>query len=156
MAPTPSIALQSFTDEVRRFTRDHPELNRLISGVESSDRTIHYCITLAIDEWNSTPPLETRSLENFPSRFVLLYLTIIHLLVSASILKMRNKFRYVDGQWTSDTEPQAELYPQMIGLLRQQVAQVMRDIKVANNIASAWGRGVHSEYGWINGWYGYT
>ena len=156
MAPTPTITRAVFAEEVRGFMRDHPALNRLIVGNESSNRMIDYCMTLAIDEWNTTPPQDARAFETFPSRVILLYLTIVHLLFSVSLLKTRNRLRYVDGGWSSDPESQAEDYLRMIQMIRSQIAPQMMSLKVSNNIENAWGGGVSSEYAWINTWYGYT
>ena len=50
---------------------------------------LEYCACLAIDEWNTTPPLSNVGISSFPSRFILLQLTLCHLLTSVGILKSR-------------------------------------------------------------------
>lgn len=151
--PAP-LSFADFVPEVRAYIRDFPELNRLISGEESSSRMIEYCAHLAIDEFNTMPPLTTYGISAFPSRTVLLYLTICHLLTSVGILKSRNRFQYSDGGWSSDTEQQDTLYMNWIQLLRGQVKPQAQSLKIAINIEGGWGAGVGSEYGWIHGWYG--
>lgn len=150
----PGLTKDIFINEVRAFMRDFPELNRLISGEESSDRMIEYCTWLAIDEWNTTPPLAQVSLQTFPSRSILLYLTIVHLLTSVGILKSRNRFNYNDGGFSVQTEIQDELYLRWAQMLRSQVAPQVRQLKTALNIEGGWNAGVGSEYGWIHGWFG--
>jgi len=115
---------------------------------------IEYCAHLAIDEFNTTPPLTKYGIGAFPSRTVLLYLTICHLLISVGILKSRNRFQYSDGGWSSDTEQQDSLYMNWAQLLRSQVKPQAQALKIAINIEGGWGAGVGSEYGWIHGWYG--
>lgn len=137
--------------------RDWPELNRLIEGVESSNRFIGYCVWLAIDEWNTTPPLSSHSLSDFPSRVILLNLTLIHLLTSVGILKSRNRFRYNDGGFSVETETQADEYQRWVQLLRatsQASDQKIQSLKRALNIEGGWGAGIGSTYGFINGWFG--
>lgn len=151
--PAP-LTFADFVPEVRAFLRDFAELNRLISGEESSNRMIEYCAHLAIDEFNTTPPLTKYGIGAFPSRTVLLYLTICHLLISVGILKSRNRFQYSDGGWSSDTEQQDSLYMNWAQLLRSQVKPQAQALKIAINIEGGWGAGVGSEYGWIHGWYG--
>jgi hypothetical protein len=134
--------------------RDFPELNRLISGEESSDRMVQFCAWLALDEWNTTPPLSSHAFSDFPSRSLLLRLTIIQLLTSVGMLKARNRFTYNDGGFSVQTEEQDTLYMNWIQFLRSQVVPQMRDLKTALNIEGGWDAGVGSEYGIIHGWYG--
>lgn len=151
--PAP-LTFEDFIPEVRAFLRDFPELNRIISGEESSNRMIEYCTHLAIDEFNTSPPLTSYAISNFPSRSVLLRLTVCQLLTSVGILKSRNRFQYSDGGWSSDTEQQDTSYMNWIQLLRSQTMPHMQNLKIALNIEGGWGAGVGSEYGWIHGWYG--
>ena len=152
----PALAMEQFRSEVRGYVRDFPELNRLISGEESSDRMIEYCAFLALDEWNTTPPLSGNSIADFPSRIILLQLTICHLLTSVGILKSRNRFMYNDGGFSVQTEDQDTAYTRWIQLLRSQTEPKMLRLKVALNIRGGYGAGLSSEYGWIHGWYGLT
>lgn len=149
-----ALDLENFKSEVRGYIRDFPELNRLIVGEESSDRMIQYCVFLALDDWNTTPPLASNTVSDFPSRVILLQLTLIHLLTSVAILKSRNRFVYNDGGFSAQTEEQDGAYLQMAALLRSQVDPKIMRLKVALNIAGGYGAGLPSEYTWINSWYG--
>ena len=152
--PLSPLSEDQFPDEVRSFMRDHPELNRLISGGESSTRLIEDCMWLALDEWNTTPPLMNHRVENFPSRVLLLQLTLCHLLTSVGILRSRNRFRYNEGGFSAETDSQDGLYQRWIQLLRAQAAPGMQSLKVSMNIASGWGGGIGSDYAFVHGWYG--
>jgi hypothetical protein len=136
--------------------RDHEELNRLISGEETSNRLITYCMWLGVDEFNITPPIlgKVTAVDQFPSRYILLYLTIIQVLTSVGLLKSRNRFTYSDGGFSVKTEEQDQLYQRWIGLMRQQISPLIQRYKVSANIEGGWDAGVGSEYGWIHGWYG--
>lgn len=148
------LSLEQFKSEVRGYLRDFPELNRLISGEESSDRMIEYCTWLAIDEWNTTPPLSAHKISDFPSRLILLQLTVCHLLTSVGILKSRNRFVYNDGGFSVQSEEQDAVYTRWIQLLRSQLNPRINRLKIAMNISDGYGSGLGSEYGWIHGWYG--
>ena len=147
---------EGFIQEVRNYLRDFSELNRLITGEESSSRMIGYAVDLALDEFNTTPPLMAYNISDFPSRVVLLHLTLIHLLTSVGILHSRNRLSYNDGGFSVDTETQDDRYQRWIQLLRSQVDPMLTRIKVALNIEGGWGAGVQSEYAWVHGWYGYS
>mgnify|MGYP001579391306 CR=1 FL=1 len=150
----PPLETRQFVSEVRAYIRDFPELNRLIAGHETSDRLMEYMVWLALDEWNTTPPLSSQTVETFPSRAILLSLTLCHLLTSVGILKSRNRMPYSDGGFSVDTETQDDSYPKWIQLLRSQVNPRILQLKIALNIAGGWGTSVRSEYALIHGWYG--
>ena len=147
------LSNEQFISEVRAYIRDFPELNRLISGEESSDRMIHYCICMALDEYNVTPPLSNNIISNFPSRTILIQLTLCHLLTSVGILKSRNRFIYSDSGFSVQTETQDDRYVRWIQLIRSQLTPMINRLKVAINISEGYGASLGSEYGWIHGWY---
>lgn len=151
---TPPLTMDQFVAEVRAYIRDFPELNRIIRGAETSNRMMQYCVILALDEWNTTPPLASTSLSTFPSRSILLQLTICHILMSVGLLKSRNKLPYSDGGFSVDTETQDESYQRWISLIRAQLNPRITQLKISLNIAGGWGASVSSEYAWINSWYG--
>tara|TARA_B100000035_G_C20966928_1_gene539157 strand:- start:25 stop:489 length:465 start_codon:yes stop_codon:yes gene_type:complete len=150
---TTPLTMDQFTSEVRGYIRDFEELNRLISGEESSDRMIQYCIGLALDEYNVKPPLSSNTISNFPSRSILLQLTICHILTSVGILKSRNRFQYSDSGFSVQSEAQDDRYVRWISLIRSQVDPMIMRLKIAINISEGYGASLGSEYGWIHGWY---
>ena len=156
MAILTTLTMDQFISEVRSYLRDFSELNQLIAGEETSDRMIQYCICLAIDEFNVLPPLSGYNVADFPSRSILLHLTVCHILTSVGILKSRNRLTYSDSGFTVDTETQDDRYARWITLIRSQLNAQIRQLKTALNIADGYGASLGSEYGWIHGWYGIT
>lgn len=156
MAILTALTMDQFISEVRGYLRDFSELNQLIAGEETSDRMIQFCVCLAIDEFNTLPPLSSYIVSNFPSRNILLQLTICHILTSVGILKSRNRLAYNDSGFSVDTESQDDRYVRWISLIRSQLNAQIRQLKTALNIADGYGASLGSEYGWIHGWYGIT
>ena len=113
------VPVQQLINTVRLYLRDYPELNRLIRGVEHSDRMIAWAIADAIDDWNSTPPLiPPAQLTNFPSKSLLLRGAVISLLESIGLLMTRNHLTFSDGGiqvGVSDKTPLIQSWLQLIG-----------------------------------------
>ena len=146
-----------YVNLVRAKMRDYAELNRLIAGRESSDRDIATALLLALDDWNTTPPLlDAASLTNFPARALLIDGTIIQILQSVGLLQTRNHMQYSDGQGvqvgTSDKAPQLMAW---LNMFVSSYEQKKFRYKQAKNLADAMGnrRGVASEYVDINGFF---
>ena len=141
---------------VRAKLRDHPELNRLIEGRETSDREIAFAVMEAIDDFNTTPPLiGNYNIDNFPSISLLIRGTVINVLESVGLLQTRNQMSYSDGQGVgvgiSDKTP---LLMNWIQLYQGQYEQKKFRLKQAINLNGALnGGGVPSEYVLINGYF---
>src|SRR5258708_5945987 len=95
--PSQNLPLAQFVQMIRNYMRDHAELNRLIQGVEHSDRLIAWAVIDAIDDYNSTPPLTRVGLTNFPSMSILRLGTVINLLESVGLLMTRNQISFSNG-----------------------------------------------------------
>lgn len=151
--PSNNLPLTMFIQRVRAFMRDYPELNRLIKGQEHSDRLIAWAVVDAIDNFNTTPPLTSYGLTNFPSAYLLRMGTVIILLESVGLLTTRNHLPFSDGgiQVASD---KTQLLQSWIQLFTNKYEQKTKDLKIALNIEGGWGAGVNSEYRWVNGFYG--
>lgn len=152
--PSHDVALEQFIGSVRLFMRDYSQLNRLIAGQEHSDRMIAWAVVDAIDDFNSTPPLTNYTLTNFPAMSILLRGTVINLLQSIGLLQTRNHLTFSDGGLqvgVSDKTPLIQSWIQMFGNSYEEKKQ---RLKIALNIEGGWGGGVHSEYAWVNGFYG--
>ena len=140
---------------VRTYIRDHHELNRLLSGQETSNRTIQLGARMALDEWNARSPVPFQTPAQFPSLTLLIQMTAIHVLTSAGIHYSRNRLPFSEGQFRADTERAADEYPKWIQFFRQSVEVMMASLIPRLNIESAWGaRGVSSEYALFSAtWY---
>ena len=153
--PARRLAFKQMIGLARDFMRDHAQLNRLIQGVEHSDRLIAWSIADTLDDWNTTPPLiGPVNIESFPSRRLLLRGTVINLLESSGLLQTRNHLTFSDGGIQVGISDKTALIQSWIQLFKNDYESKKLRLKVAINIEQAWGGGVHSEYLWTNGFYG--
>lgn len=152
--PENDIAFRQFVAVVRQFMRDYPELNRLIQGEEHSNRMISWAILDALDDFNTTPPITQLQLTSFPSRYLLLRGTVISLLESLGMLMTRNQLTFSDGGIQVGISDKTNLLMNWIQMFTNKYEQKKKELKIAMNIESGWGGGVHSEYLWMNGFYG--
>jgi hypothetical protein len=152
--PEDDLPLRSFVSIVRAFMRDYPELNRLIQGVEHSDRMIAWAILDALNDFNTTPPLTSFPLKTFPSKHILLRGTAISLLESLGMLMTRNQLTFSDGGIQVGISDKSGLLMSWITLFTNKYEEKKKQLKIALNIEGGWGEGVSSEYLWMNGFYG--
>lgn len=153
-APIQNLALEQFIGTVRLFMRDYPALNRLIAGEEHSDRMIAWAIVDALDDFNSTPPMTNFGLTTFPSSSILLRGTVINLLQSVGLLMTRNHLTFSDGGLQVGVSDKTPLIQSWIQMFSNIYEEKKKQLKIAMNIEGGWGGGVHSEYSWVNGFYG--
>jgi hypothetical protein len=152
--PRANLQLDAFVDTVRSFLRDYPELNRLIAGVESSNRQIVWAIIDCLDEYNTTPPFTQFGLSDFPSRSLLLRGTVCTLLESIGLLQTRNHLQFSDGGLTVGINDKTQFIQSWLSIFRSAYEDKKIKLKVAYNIETAWGGGIHSEFRFINNFYG--
>jgi len=135
-----------FREFVRLYIRDREPYNTLLDGKETGDQLVELCIALAIDEFNTTPPLiGTYTFQSFPSSWLLLYGTVVEILTSAGILQSRNQLNYSDGGITVSVSDKAPLYQSWINRMSGMYEMRKKAIKTQLNLDQAWG-GVQSEY----------
>jgi hypothetical protein len=152
--PNAQTDLENFVNQVRLYLRDYPELNRLIAGVENSNRQIVWAVMDAMDEFNTTPPFTHFSVGNFPSRHLLLRGTVISLLESVGLLQTRNHLAFNDGGIQVGINDKTPFIQSWLQLFRQSYEDKKIKLKVAYNIESGWGGGIFSEYRFTNNFYG--
>ena len=153
--PSASKRLNEMVAVVRLFMRDYPELNRLISGEETSDRMIAWSIIDAIDDWNSTPPfIGAVGITNFPSMSWLREAAVLRTLESVGLLQTRNQLNFSDGGISVSVSDKTPLLLNWIQLYSSRVEQKKAQIKSSMNIELAMdGGGALSEYFLVNGTY---
>ena len=152
--PHASLELNNFIQQVRTFLRDYPELNRLISGVESSNRQIVWAISDALDDFNTTPPFTRFGLLDYPSKSLLIRGVTISLLESIGLLQTRNHLQFSDGGIQVGINDKTPFIQSWLQLFKNSYEEKKMRIKVAYNIESAWGGGIHSEFRFVNNFYG--
>lgn len=153
--PAASKRMNEMVAMIRLYLRDFPELNRLISGEETSDRMIAWAIIDALDDYNTTPPfIGPASLAGFPSTSLLREGAVIRILESVGLLQVRNQMNYSDGGVSVSISDKAPLLMGWIQMFRQSYEQKKIRIKSSMNVEMAFeGDGIHSEYFVINGIY---
>lgn len=152
--PDAHLELNNFIQQIRTFLRDYPETNRLIAGVESSNRQIVWALSDAMDDFNSSPPFTGFNLSNFPSKSLLVRGTVISLLESIGLLQTRNHLSFSDGGIQVGINDKTQFIQSWLQLFRNSYEEKKMRLKIAYNIESAWGGGVHSEYSFVNNFYG--
>jgi len=158
--PGVSDRFNAFIQTVRMFTRDHPQLNRLIKGEESSDRMIAWAILDFLSDFAGTPPnlgymtLDQMLDMNYQS--FALRGTTVALMQSVGILQTRNQLQFSDGGISVGVSDKAPMWMQWIRDFQNKYEQEKISRKVSLNVAQLLGRftGSQSEYFFVNGWYG--
>ncbi len=144
------ITLTDLISRVRRFMRDHSQLNRLIAGVESSDEDIMLAIDMCISDFNNTPPFTRKYDFNNPPPFLyLLQGTVVHLLESKGLLESRNALQFNDGGISIGADKDQRTQSWLQHLFNRYTTSRDR-FKVAENIEMAWGNSLSSEYILVN------
>jgi len=158
--PGVSSAFASFIYTVRLFLRDHPQLNRLVKGEEHSDRMIAWAILDFLSDFAGTPPpLGYHTLEQLLEMHYQSFAvrgTSVALLQSVGILQTRNHLNFSDGGISVSVSDKAPMLMQWINQFQQKYEQEKMQKKVSMNISNLLGTssGVHSEYFFVNGWFG--
>ncbi len=152
--PNAHLEINNFIQQVRTFLRDYPELNRLVAGVENSNRQIVWAISDCLDDFNTSPPFTYFGLTNFPSKSLLLRGVVITLLESIGLLQTRNHLQFSDGGIQVGINDKTPFIQSWIQLFRNSYEEKKQRLKVALNIENAWGGGVNSEYRFVNNFYG--
>lgn len=158
--PGVSDTFNAFISTVRMFTRDHPQLNRLVKGEESSDRMIAWAILDFLSDFAGTPPnLGYYSLDDlFRMHYQSFALrgTVVALMQSVGILQTRNHLQFSDGGISVGVSDKTPMLMQWIRDFQGKYEQEKIQKKVAMNIAQVMSSttGNLSEYFFVNGWYG--
>jgi hypothetical protein len=152
--------LTQLAEYARAFMRDYPELNRLTSGYDHSPRHLKWAVLDTLSDWSSTPPFIGQSLTMILERnlvSVFIRGVVICALESLGILHLRNHLSYSDGGVNVQLE-NPQLIQSWIGMMKGEYESKKQRILVALNIENALGTnvsGVHSEYYFINAFFGY-
>jgi hypothetical protein len=148
---------REFIHLVRGHMRDYPELNRLVRGVESTDRQIAWAIVDAVSEFNGTPHFTSYSLDSLLDKgqfYLMLRLTVISLIESVALLQTRNHLNYSDGGISVGVNDKTPMLMNWLQLYKGETQQKLQRVKVAMNIGDVLGEtGVHSEYWVVNSSY---
>jgi len=157
--PGMSPIFRSFVQMVRLYTRDFPELNRIVSGQESSDRQIAWAALDALADFNGTPHFTNFSMDEILGRnqqALMLRMTVISLIESVGLLQTRNHVNYSDGGLNLGVNDKTQVLMNWLQLFSAKTEQMKQRVKVAINIEGILGpsnSGVFSEYWSVNATY---
>ena len=151
-------AVARLVEHVRFFMRDQPELNRLTEGFEHSNRHIMWAVLDTMSDWASTPPFIGQDLNMIINKgWISLFVrgVVISLLESLGLLHIRNYLAYSDGGINVQTE-NPQIIQAWLTMFKNNYEQKKERALIAQNISEALdgSRGVHSEYLWINAFFG--
>lgn len=135
-------------ETLRRFLKDYGELNRILDrDRELEDDDLEQALEMAVDEFDMMPPILSIdfSVDNFPSKSLLLHGAAIWALESAGILQSRNRLNYSDGGIQVQVSDKAQSYQSWIQMFLQRYQRRAKQIKRQLNLERAYGN-VHSEY----------
>ena len=149
--------MRQVVENVRFFMRDFSELNRLTKGMDHSDRHIAWAVLDTISDWAATPPFVGQDLDFLLGRrFQSIFIrgVAISLLESLSFLHMRNFVSYSDGGVNIQIE-NPQMLQAALQMMKNEYEQKKQKALIAANIENALeGAGVHSEYAYINSFWG--
>ena len=157
--PNVTPCMRNFVAAVRLYTRDHPELNRLVRGEESNDRQIAWAVMDAMSNFNGTPPFTIYLLDDLLGRgqqSLLMRMTVISLLESVALLQVRNHINYSNGGINVGVNDKAPMIMQWLQYYKSSTEQLKLRVKTALNIEQILGpsnQGVHSELWAVNATY---
>lgn len=136
--------------KIRDFIRDTPALNALLDGVETSDTLIEFCLEMALDDFNTSPPLiGTFDLVGHPSQSLILAGTVSWILKSAGLGQSRNQLDYSSGGVTVASSNKTPLYQSWVNLFMNEFEAKKANLKKSLNAEQAYG-GIFSEYAAVN------
>lgn len=149
--------MRELVENVRFFMRDYTELNRLTKGKNHSDRHIMWAVLDTLSDWMSTPPFIGNDLSAIIRngwQSIFIRGVTISLLESLHFLHLRNFISYSDGGVNLQIE-NPQLLQAAMQLLKNEYEQKKTRVLIAANIEGALrGVGVHSEYLFVNSFWG--
>lgn len=150
---------EAFVQMVRLYTRDFEELNRIVSGEETSDRQIAWAVLDALADFNGTPHFTSMSLDDLLQRnqqALLLRMTVISIIESVGLLQTRNHINYSNGGINVGVNDKTPMLMNWLQYYKSFTDQLKQRVKVALNIEGILGpsnSGVHSELWAVNATY---
>jgi hypothetical protein len=150
---------RAFIQTVRLYMRDFAELNRIVSGEETSDRQIAWAMLDALSDFNGTPHLTNYSFEDLlmqNQHALLMRMTTITLIESVGLLQTRNHINYSNGGINVGVNDKTPLLMKWLQYFKAFTDQMKQRVKVALNIGGILGpsnSGVHSELWAVNATY---
>lgn len=153
-----SKLVSAIAEYTREYLRDFPELNRLTEGYDHSPRFLLWAVMDTYSDWAATPPFLGITLQSIIDHNLISLFSrgvAIASLESLSILHLRNYLAYSDGGVNVQTE-NPQMMQSFIGMMKNDYEMKKQRYLRAKNVSMALtdSGGVHSEYYFLNGFYG--
>ena len=144
---TESLRMEKAREYLRLFLMDTEELNRLLRRKEIDDKRLDFAIQMCISDWNTTTPrIAPVSVGNFPSLYLLIHGAAVQALKMAGLYQSRNELTYSSGGSSFVRANKTAYYQSWIQNFASEYEQKKLNLKMQQNIESAYGGGFHSEY----------
>lgn len=127
--------------ELRIFAMDRPELNTLVDGVKFGPEEIEQAQIHVVDYFNLLPPPLSGiyTVEDFPSRVLMLIGVWGHLLRGAAIGETQNELEYnADGVQINDRS-HGKAFAELGNAYWQEFVELSKQTKMVRNIHNAFG-----------------
>lgn len=126
-------------EEVREYIQDYPGENLLLDKEEFSDTFINLSMGFAAEEYNAISPRSSYTLENFPSKAVLITGTLWKMYSGKAAQMARNQLSYSDGGLQIPIEEKYELYMNLANNYMTQFLSSATKLKISINMEGGWG-----------------
>ncbi|MDY6957882.1 MAG: hypothetical protein SVK08_01860 [Halobacteriota archaeon] len=123
---------------LRKYIQDDPIANKLTGKFENPDLGMY--LDLALSDFNMTPPLiGDYTFEKFPAVKLLIMGAVVQILLSNSILQVRNSLSYSDGGSTIAIFEKGPAYMQGAQVFAGMYENNKKNLKISLNIQKGWG-----------------
>lgn len=136
---TPATPFVVSRDQVRMFLRDYPNKNILLDDVQFTDAELNNAVEFTVDNFNAITPQTMFNAMGFPNKYVLLLGVSRFLLMSESMLQIRNQATYQDGDIAPiGIDDKQAAYAQLAQQLKAEWDELTRGMKTQANMESAY------------------
>lgn len=135
---TPTIVSK---DQIRMFMRDYANNNILLDDVQFTNDELNLAMEMAASAFNTITPQTNYTAQTFPLqlRYLLLIGTARFLLMSESMMQVRNQATVQDGDISPiGISDKAALYSQLAQQLKGEWDELARGVKTQNNMEAAY------------------
>ncbi len=151
---TQSLTEKDYITAIKDFTRDYPDVNRLLKfKEETAPNIVGLCVNFALSFLNSIPPpVMNFDFGTFPIPSLLVHQAAIEVMISIGICNARNDLVYNNGGITVRPSDREKYLPiiQILSRITDMEINNFKQLKVSINIDGAYG-GVSSPYVNISG-----
>lgn len=138
---TPTTPVVISQDQVRMFMRDYASNNILLDDVQFTPRELDLATEMAASAFNTVTPMTDYTPSTFPSnlRYLLLLGTCRFLLMSESMLQIRNQATVQDGDISPiGISDKAAMYAQLASQIKAEWDELVRGVKTQANMEGAY------------------